>query len=636
MTKHLRFFLAVLFYFSISSQAFSFDNLSEKDMPSEIKVNGKTYALKNLTNPFPMRGKAGEKVFQEGSKIYFKKCFLCHGDLLNGKGLFGNSFYPSPANFIGKNSVIKKPPAYAFWRIMKGGPGLPQKFEPWNSAMPAWEKSLSEEEVWKVISFIYQRAYYLITIEDNKSKPSVKRGKVLFQENCTQCHGEKGDGKGFTVNYSSPPPRNLTKGQYKLRSTPIGKIPTDNDIYKTLTQGMTGTTMPGWKLLSKPDRQSLVLYLKTLSRKFEKFIERGRKHKKVKVPEPPPFSLKSLQEGRQLYLENCSGCHGFEGRSDGEASDRIVSISSGDIWPRNLTKSWTFRRGAKRKNLFLTLRTGLYGSAMPRFSKRLLKDDQIWSIVNYVQTLSPPKKPKVNQQIHIKKIDGKLPTDPKDKNWNSIDSHNYPLGGQIAEKDKAYFPMIESVNIKAVHNGSEISILASWDDPTFDPVLQKLISVKESPIPPIPEKLKGLKEPVEKEPVPPDPQEFADSFAIQFPVENKSNGQKPYFLNGDAKNPVNIWKWNSYPIGVTEANSRGLDSFKPQAKESQEVGSKANYRYGQYQVVFTRKLKTAASTQDTQFKPGTTYDFAFNAWDGSSDETGTKKSVSSWFQFVLD
>jgi DMSO reductase family type II enzyme heme b subunit len=556
--------------------------------------------------------------------------------LLNGKGLFGESFSPPPANFLGKNSIITKPPAYAFWRIMKGGPGLPQRFAPWNSAMPAWEDSLSEKEVWQVIAYIYQRVTYLITIVDNKSKPSVKRGKVLFQENCIQCHGVNGDGKGISAAYSSPPPRNLTKGQYKLRRTPIGKIPTDEDMFQTLTYGMPGTTMPGWKVLSAPDRHSLILYLKTFARKFEKFADRGKKHKIVKIPETPVFSLKSLNEGRQLFLENCSGCHGFEGRSDGEASDRIVSILSGDLWPRNLTKSWTFRRGAKRKDLFLTLRTGFYGSAMPRFSKRILSDDQIWSIVNYVQTLSPPKKPSIDRLIRVKKQDGSLPSDPSDKKWNSVDSHYYPLGGQVAAKNKAYFPMIDSVRLKAVHNGSEISILAIWDDPTFDPVLQKLIPLKESPLPPIPEKLKEFKDPLVKEHIPAEPQEFADSLAIQFPVQNKNNGQKPYFLNGDSNNPVNIWKWHSYPLGITDMNAKGLGSKSIQSKNSQEVKSKAVYKYGQYQVVFKRTLKTSNKSEDIQLEPGINYDFAFNGWDGSSDESGTRKSISSWFQFVLE
>jgi len=44
-----------------------------------------------------------------------------------------------------------------FWRIAKGGPGLPREGAPWNSAMPAWEDILTEEEIWAVIIFLYDQ-----------------------------------------------------------------------------------------------------------------------------------------------------------------------------------------------------------------------------------------------------------------------------------------------------------------------------------------------------------------------------------------------------------------------------------------------------------------------------------------------
>ena len=44
---------------------------------------------------------------------------------------------------------------FLFWRIAKGGPGLPEEGGPWDSAMPAWEKFLTEEEMWEVILFLY-------------------------------------------------------------------------------------------------------------------------------------------------------------------------------------------------------------------------------------------------------------------------------------------------------------------------------------------------------------------------------------------------------------------------------------------------------------------------------------------------
>ena len=44
-----------------------------------------------------------------------------------------------------------------FWRIAKGGPGLPREGTPWNSAMPAWEDLLTEDEIWAVIIFLYEQ-----------------------------------------------------------------------------------------------------------------------------------------------------------------------------------------------------------------------------------------------------------------------------------------------------------------------------------------------------------------------------------------------------------------------------------------------------------------------------------------------
>jgi mono/diheme cytochrome c family protein len=47
--------------------------------------------------------------------------------------------------------------SFVFWRIAKGGVGLPREGAPWNSAMPAWEDYLTEEEIWAVILFLYEQ-----------------------------------------------------------------------------------------------------------------------------------------------------------------------------------------------------------------------------------------------------------------------------------------------------------------------------------------------------------------------------------------------------------------------------------------------------------------------------------------------
>ena len=48
--------------------------------------------------------------------------------------------------------------SFVFWRIAKGGPGLPREGGPWNSAMPIWEDFLSADDIWSVTLFLYEQA----------------------------------------------------------------------------------------------------------------------------------------------------------------------------------------------------------------------------------------------------------------------------------------------------------------------------------------------------------------------------------------------------------------------------------------------------------------------------------------------
>jgi hypothetical protein len=57
--------------------------------------------------------------------------------------------------------------AYLFWRIAKGGPGLPSESTPWSSAMPAWEEFLTEEEIWDVIIFMYDFTGHRPRVREN-------------------------------------------------------------------------------------------------------------------------------------------------------------------------------------------------------------------------------------------------------------------------------------------------------------------------------------------------------------------------------------------------------------------------------------------------------------------------------------
>ncbi|MCB1036911.1 MAG: cytochrome c, partial [Acidobacteria bacterium] len=91
----------------------------------------------------------------EGRKVYYKNCFWCHGDLMAGDGMFIHGLNPIPTNFQDQGTLPILQESFVFWRIAKGAPGLPEEGGPWASAMPAWEKFLTEDEMWNVVLFIY-------------------------------------------------------------------------------------------------------------------------------------------------------------------------------------------------------------------------------------------------------------------------------------------------------------------------------------------------------------------------------------------------------------------------------------------------------------------------------------------------
>lgn len=127
--------------------------------PTSIKAFGNRYNLQALENPFRKLEKADPEGFAEavarGAEVYIANCQFCHGDKLDGKGPYAQGLNPVPLNFQDIGTIAQLQESYLFWRIATGGPGLPKEATPWLSSMPVWQNFLSEEEIWKVILFLY-------------------------------------------------------------------------------------------------------------------------------------------------------------------------------------------------------------------------------------------------------------------------------------------------------------------------------------------------------------------------------------------------------------------------------------------------------------------------------------------------
>jgi mono/diheme cytochrome c family protein len=127
--------------------------------PSEITVHDKRIDLDAGDNPFRHLETSNPQEFrrrvENGRQVYYRNCVFCHGDNLAGNGMFVHGLDPIPTNFADGDTIANLRETFLFWRIAKGGPGLPEEGGPWDTAMPAWEKFLNEEEMWEVVLFLY-------------------------------------------------------------------------------------------------------------------------------------------------------------------------------------------------------------------------------------------------------------------------------------------------------------------------------------------------------------------------------------------------------------------------------------------------------------------------------------------------
>jgi mono/diheme cytochrome c family protein len=125
--------------------------------PSQISFQGRVIVLTGLENPLRRTGSM-EDHLSVGKRLYYQNCMACHGDALDGNGHYAHGFAPLPLSFRDAGTIAQLTESFVFWRVAKGGPGLPREGAPWNSAMPAWEDFMTEDEIWAVILFLYDQS----------------------------------------------------------------------------------------------------------------------------------------------------------------------------------------------------------------------------------------------------------------------------------------------------------------------------------------------------------------------------------------------------------------------------------------------------------------------------------------------
>jgi DMSO reductase family type II enzyme heme b subunit len=420
-------------------------------------------------------------------------------------------------------------------------------------------------------------------------------GKAVYELKCAGCHGVKGDGKGPAAELLLPRPRDFTSGIYKIRTT-VNKTPTDQDIFRIVTEGMPGTSMPAWSVLPEKDRWNLVAYIKAFA--GDKLKEPA---KKVELPKEVGSSEASIKRGKEMYEAiECHKCHGAEGRADGPSRGELKDEWGNPVPPANLAKRWNFRGGHSRTDIATRIANGVLGTPMPAFLDAVEKPEDVWHLTNFIMALGPDS-PRHATLLPVTAVRDAIPDDPNAEIWKKIDGNNIPLMGQVIIDPRNFNPSIDLVAVRAVYNDKEIAFHLTWDDPSNS--------------------TKGDGKTT-----------FVDAISLQFPPQITAGTERPYFLMGDGSEAVYLLRWDA-DKGASEATANG--PTKIAAVKGGEVAGKAVYANGRYQLVLKRALAVQGAERPT-FRSAVFTPVAFQAWDGGAGEAGPKMSLTSWYYLRLE
>jgi hypothetical protein len=246
------------------------------------------------------------------------------------------------------------------------------------------------------------------------------------------------------------------------------------------------------------------------------------------------------------------------------------------------------------------------------------------------------------------------PLEPLAAAWNSAPELRVPLTAQSGVVPALAQPTVNEVSVKSLHDGQRIAFLLTWADTTRDDHATR-------------------------------PDQFRDAAAVQLPVSEAV----PVICMGAAGQLSNLWHWkadwqtdidqgfqdvveaypnfwNDYypfvvgqppyhvPTDFSSADARayfiGWAAGNPLSdpnrvtpvedlsalgfgtvthQKSQDVLGRGVWQNGKWQVVFSRPLASADSN-DVQLAAGKASSVAFAVWNGSNQEVGARKQLSSW------
>ncbi len=218
----------------------------------------------------------------------------------------------------------------------------------------------------------------------------VEAGRRVYLVACATCHGIKGDGRGPGAAGFEFAPTNFVEGVYKLRSTRPDSPPTDDDIIRSIGEGVPGTEMvPFGRILSRKSIAAAVAYLKTLSPVFSDAKFRLKPGDILRLPEtrPAPPSPGSVAAGRELFQrEECASCHGDTGDGRGPDAEGMTDDSDRPLRMLDFRKD-VFKSGYTDRDLYRSITSGMDGTPMEAYFDSTTEAER-WQMVDFMRSLA--------------------------------------------------------------------------------------------------------------------------------------------------------------------------------------------------------------------------------------------------------
>ncbi len=97
-----------------------------------------------------------------------------------------------------------------------------------------------------------------------------------------------------------------------------------------------------------------------------------------KLKSPVAYTKKSVDRGRGIFMQNCTSCHGENGKAEGS----LIADAT------DLTTPSLYKSGTTEGEIFHSIRDGA-GDQMPAFKSQLGGEADIWNLVNFIRSLWP-------------------------------------------------------------------------------------------------------------------------------------------------------------------------------------------------------------------------------------------------------